>query len=73
MRPAVVVNHAAHHATTPAANQRTEIRIGTIALEVRTSHPSPPATPAAPAAPQPAAPSLTAPQFSMRRHYLRWG
>ena len=60
-------------APTPAgaakASSRVEVRIGTIALEVRASPPSPVVAAPAPAA---AAPSIAAPQFSPRRHYLRW-
>ena len=55
--------------TTATAAPRTEIRIGTIALEVRTAAPASIA-----AAPQPAAVAkpIPASQFSPRRHYLRW-
>lgn len=56
--------------TAAAAAPRTEIHIGTIALEVRTAAPATVA-----AAPQPAAdPSRPTPAspFSPHRHYLRW-
>ena len=55
--------------TAATAAPRTEIRIGTIALEVRTAAPAAMATVPQPAAvprPTPASP------FSPRRHYLRW-
>jgi len=53
---------------TPVA-ARTEVRIGTIALQV---HTPPPAAAARPA-PQPlAAPTPAPPRFSLQRHHLRW-
>jgi len=56
--------------TRAAAAPRGEVRIGTIALEVRTAPPASVTTAAPPpvAAPRPAPAS----QFSPRRHYLRW-
>jgi hypothetical protein len=56
--------------TRAAAAPRAEVRIGTIALEVRTAPPASVTT----AAPAPAAAPRPAPtsQFSPRRHYLRW-
>ena len=55
--------------TAAPATQRTEIRIGTIALEVHTAAPATVTT-----APQPAVVPRPTPaaQFSPRRHYLRW-
>jgi len=55
-------------ATAATVSTVPDIRIGTIALEIRAAPPAPiaPAVAAAPPAPLPAAPS-----FSMRRHYLR--
>lgn len=55
--------------TAAPATPRTEIRIGTITLELRTAAPAAVAT-----APQPAAVPRPTPasQFSPRRHYLRW-
>ena len=48
----------------PAA--RNEIRIGTIALALRTPEPAPAAVP------QPVFAAIPAPRFSLQRHYLRW-
>jgi hypothetical protein len=49
-----------------------DIRIGTIALEIRAAPPPPAAPAVAPAPPAPTpAPTPAAPSFSMRRHYLR--
>jgi hypothetical protein len=53
-------------ATLPATP---DIRIGTIALEIRAAPPAPVAPPPLAAAPAASAPA--APAFSMRRHYLR--
>jgi hypothetical protein len=58
---------------------RTDVRIGTISLEVRVPAAAPRAAPVAPitstrpAAPiAPSAPASSAPRFSLQRHYLRW-
>lgn len=50
----------------PVPAARNEIRIGTIALAVRTPEPAPAAVP------QPAFAAIPAPRFSLQRHYLRW-
>lgn len=60
---------AATHATAATAAPRSEVRIGTISLEVRTSSPAPVTAPPQPAA---APQSTQAQPFTMRRHYLRW-
>ncbi|HEX3140741.1 MAG TPA: hypothetical protein VHQ87_11845 [Rhizobacter sp.] len=72
-RPRAVATPAAAIDTSPAretpAAARTEVRIGTIALQV---HSPPPAAAPRPA-PQPlAAPTPALPRFSLQRHYLRW-
>lgn len=50
----------------PVPAARNEIRIGTIALAVRTPEPAPAAVS------QPVFAAIPAPRFSLQRHYLRW-
>lgn len=69
--PRVDVTRLEQSATATAAIDaapatRNEIRIGTIALAVRTSEPTPAAVP------QPVFVAIPAPRFSLQRHYLRW-
>lgn len=58
---------AAHVHVSP--RESGDLRIGTIALEVRIAPPAPAPPPAAPASP---AQPVSAPRFSMQRHYVRW-